>query len=70
VSFPTYRAFRCADGIEIVVAANTERMWGDLCAALGRSELTADPRFRLNEDRLRNRSALAPLLEAAAAKIS
>jgi crotonobetainyl-CoA:carnitine CoA-transferase CaiB-like acyl-CoA transferase len=70
VSFPTYRAFRCADGIEIVVAANTERMWGDLCAALGRSELTADPRFRLNEDRLPNRSALAPLLEAAAAKIS
>jgi CoA:oxalate CoA-transferase len=70
VSFPTYRAFRCADGIEIVVAANTERMWSDLCAALGCGELTADPRFRLNEDRLRHRAALAPLLEAAAAKIS
>jgi len=69
VSFPTYRAFRCADGIEIVVAANTERMWSDLCAALGCGELSADPRFRLNEDRLRNRSALAPLLEAAAATI-
>jgi len=44
-------------------------MWSDLCAALGCCELSADPRFRLNEDRLRNRSALAPLLEAAAAKI-
>ena len=70
VSFPTYRAFRCADGIEIVVAANTERMWSDLCAALGCGELSADPRFRLNEDRLRHRAELAPLLEAAAAKIS
>ncbi len=38
VSFPTYRAFRCADGIEIVVAANTERMWSDLCAALRRPD--------------------------------
>jgi crotonobetainyl-CoA:carnitine CoA-transferase CaiB-like acyl-CoA transferase len=70
VSFPTYRAFRCADGIEIVVAANTERMWSDLCAALGCGELSADPRFRLNEDRLRHRAELAPLLEAAAAKMS
>jgi len=69
VSFPTYRAFRCADGIEIVVAANTERMWSDLCAALGRPDLPTDPRFTLNQDRLRNRAALAPLLEAAAAAI-
>jgi CoA:oxalate CoA-transferase len=52
-----------------VVAANTERMWSDLCAALGRPDLPADPRFRLNEDRLRNRDALWPLLEAAAAAI-
>jgi crotonobetainyl-CoA:carnitine CoA-transferase CaiB-like acyl-CoA transferase len=70
VSFPTYRAFRCCDGIEIVVAANTERMWSDLCAALGVGDLPADPRFRLNEDRLRHRADLAPLLEAAAAQMS
>ena len=68
-SWPTYRAFRCADDIEIVVAANTERMWSDLCAALDCSELPADPRFRLNEDRLRHRAELAPVLEVAAAKI-
>jgi len=68
-AWPTYRAFRCADCIEIVVAANTERMWSDLCAALDCGELPADPRFRLNEDRLRHRAELAPLLEAAAAKI-
>src|SRR5262249_19160842 len=68
-SFPTYRAFRCADGIEIVVAANTERMRSGLCAALGCGELPADPRFRLNEDRLRHRAELVALLAAAAAKI-
>jgi CoA:oxalate CoA-transferase len=70
VSFPTYRAFRCRDGIEIVVAANTERMWSDLCGALDVGDLPADPRFRLNEDRLRHRAELAPLLEAAAARMS
>ncbi len=69
LSFPTYRAFRCADGIEIVVAANTERMWSDLCGALRRPDLPADPRFKLNEDRLRNRAVLDPLLDVAAAKI-
>jgi len=69
LSFPTYRALRCADGIEVVVAANTERMWSDLCAALGCSDLPADPRFRANDDRLRNRDALVPLLEDAAAAI-
>jgi crotonobetainyl-CoA:carnitine CoA-transferase CaiB-like acyl-CoA transferase len=68
-SFPTYRAFRCVDGIEIVVAANTERMWSGLCDALGCGELAADPRFRLNEDRLRHRAELVALLEAAAAKM-
>jgi crotonobetainyl-CoA:carnitine CoA-transferase CaiB-like acyl-CoA transferase len=44
-------------------------MWVDLCAALGCGELPDDPRFRLNEDRLRHRAALVPLLETAAAKI-
>ena len=68
-SFPAYRAFRCADGIEIVVAATTERMWSGLCAALGCGELPVDPRFRLNEDRLRYRAELVPILEAAVAKI-
>ena len=69
LSLPTYRALRCADGIEIVVAANTERMWGDLCAALGCPDLPTDPRFARNEDRLRHRAELVPLLEASAANI-
>ena len=30
---PTYRGFTCGDGIDIVITANTERMWVGLCAA-------------------------------------
>lgn len=62
-SIPTYRAFRCSDGKEIVVAANTEAMWRSLCQAIGLPELIDDPRFRLNRDRLENRDVLEPLLE-------
>lgn len=64
-SIPTYRSFRAGDGRELVVAANTERMWADLCAVLGIERLTADPRFRSGAARLAHQEELAPLLEAA-----
>ena len=64
-SIPTYRSFRCRDGAEIVVAANTEPMWRALCAAIGRPELSSDPRFLKNSDRYRNRPQLDEVLEAA-----
>ena len=44
-SIPTYRSFRGGDGRELVVAANTERMWAGLCDALGLARLVTDPRF-------------------------
>ena len=64
-SIATYRAFTAGDGIDLVVTANTERMWVGLCRALGRDELVADPRFRTNRERYANRGLLWPLLEAA-----
>lgn len=64
-SIPTYSAFRCGDGIEVVVAANTERMWEELCGALDLPDLPADPRFTTNAERLRNRGELDPILHAA-----
>ena len=69
-SFPTYRAFRCKDGIEIVVTANTEKMWRGLCEALGQASLADDPRFSINARRLENREALDTILEAAFAGLS
>lgn len=64
-SIPTYRCFTAADGIDVAVTANTERMWRGLCEVLGVNELTADPRFETLGARHRNRGELEPLLEQA-----
>jgi CoA:oxalate CoA-transferase len=69
-SIPTYRAFRCVDDVEIVIAANTEGMWRNLCAVLGLDTLADDERFKTNGHRLRNRLALDPVLETAFARRS
>lgn len=62
-SIPTYRAFTCKDDKDVVVAANTERMWTGLCRALESEELAEDARFYVNEARLRNRTELDTILE-------
>lgn len=64
-SIPTYRAFVSGDEVNVVVCANTERMWEDMANELGLSHLIADERFRKNADRYENREALWPLLDAA-----
>ncbi len=64
-SIPTYRSFTCGDDIDIVITANTEKMWQSLCKVLGLPDLVQDPRFLVNEDRYRNKEALWKELEAA-----
>ena len=64
-SIPTYRSFDAGNGTELVITANTERMWRALCGVLGREGLADDPRFSTNDDRYANRFELWPLLEAA-----
>jgi crotonobetainyl-CoA:carnitine CoA-transferase CaiB-like acyl-CoA transferase len=64
-SIPTYRSFVAGDGRELVITANTDRMWKGLCVALDREALTGDPRFATGALRLTNREALWPLLEEA-----
>ena len=64
-SIPTYNTFLASDGVEIVVAANTEAMWRSMCDVLGVGELVKDPRFRTNTERLENRRALLDELERA-----
>ena len=58
-----YETFETADGA-LAVAVGSERQWPRLCAALGRPELAADPRFATNGDRVENRVALRPILAA------
>ena len=64
-SIPTYRSFDAGNDTELVITANTERMWRALCGVLQRAELADDPRFATNDDRYANRFELWPLLEAA-----
>ncbi|SJM51133.1 CaiB/BaiF CoA-transferase family protein [Gulosibacter sp. 10] len=64
-SIPTYRSFRGGDGREFVVTANTERMWVELCDAVGRSDLPRDARFASASNRLTHREALWKELEPA-----
>jgi glutaryl-CoA transferase len=62
-----YQEFRAADGF-IVVAVGNDAQFRNLCQALGRSPLAADPRFAGNGARVRNRAelqqALAPAFAA------
>jgi formyl-CoA transferase len=58
-----YQALRTRDG-HVTVAGNNQRLWGRLCAAIGREDLVEDPRFATNDDRMANRAALVAELEA------
>ncbi len=64
-SIPTYRCFEAGDGIEIAVTANTDKMLQDMCEALGIPDTLKDPRFANKDERLKNKAALVPLIEAA-----
>ncbi len=64
-SLTTYRAYLCGDGIEVVVAANSDKMWRGLCEVLGHPELPGDERFKERTSRLRYRKDLDQILEAA-----
>ena len=60
-----YQALRTADGY-ITVGGNTQALFGRLCATLGVPQLTEDPRFATNDDRMANVSDLVEELEARA----
>jgi CoA:oxalate CoA-transferase len=64
-SIPTYRGFTAGDGRDLVITANTERMWLALCQVLDLPDLPGDPRYVTNAERHRNRASLLPVLEAA-----
>ncbi|MCI0155554.1 CoA transferase [Leifsonia shinshuensis] len=63
-SIAPYELFRAADR-ELVVAVGNDRQFAAFAAALGLPELSGDPRFATNEERVRNRHELRALLEPA-----
>lgn len=64
-SIPTYRSFKGGDGRELVITANTERMWVGLCDTLGCRLLPDDPRYATAGARLANKESLWKTLEEA-----
>lgn len=61
------QAFLCRDRRYLNISAPTPQTWAALCRVLELPELSGDPRFSSNPDRVRHRAELVPLLEAAVA---
>lgn len=57
-----YQSFETKD-LPLIVGVGSEKMWARLCKAIGRPELTDDPRFATNVKRVENRQELIPELE-------
>lgn len=59
-----YQTFFCRNGEELMISAGNDKLFRSLCSVLGAPELGGDPRFATNDMRVRNRSALLPMLQA------
>lgn len=57
-----YRAFKTADG-DILLGGGNDRLYGILCARIGRPELAFDEKFKTNAQRVRNRDELESIIE-------
>jgi crotonobetainyl-CoA:carnitine CoA-transferase CaiB-like acyl-CoA transferase len=58
-----YQAIQCADGY-VTIGASNDRLFRQLCDALGHPEWASVPEFADNPSRVRNRAALAQLIES------
>lgn len=57
-----YKAFRTSDGY-LIIAAGNDKLFAGLCQAIGKPELTEDPRFIGNPKRVENRVVLNEIVE-------
>ncbi len=57
-----YDSFECSDGA-CVIGAGNDKLFALLCGLMGTPELTSDPRFVTNIDRIANHEALKELIE-------
>ena len=61
---PTYRLYQAGDREWFFLACGNQSFWAKLCKAIGRPELTDDPRFGSWLLRGENRDTLMPILES------
>jgi crotonobetainyl-CoA:carnitine CoA-transferase CaiB-like acyl-CoA transferase len=59
-----YEAFATSDQSWVLIAAGNDRLFAKLCSMLGCSDLTVDPRFVSNPERVARRDELHSLLES------
>ena len=59
-----YDVFTVQDGAQIFLAVVSDRQWAVFCRAFELADLQADPRLTTNNDRVRARDWLLPLLRA------
>ena len=64
-SIPSYRSFTARDNLDVVICANTDRMWRSLCEAIGRPDLRDDPELQTRQGRYARRVDIWAALEAA-----
>jgi crotonobetainyl-CoA:carnitine CoA-transferase CaiB-like acyl-CoA transferase len=62
-----YQAFPSKDG-HVVISAGTNKIYRELCAALGRPDLAEDQRFLTNQKRVQNRSTLVAEISKATSR--
>lgn len=65
VPYQVFEVAPAADGSKdhIILAVGNDGQFAKFCQVAGRPELATDPRFAKNQDRVRNRGVLVPLLE-------
>lgn len=56
-----YQTFQAQDK-EFIIACGNDKQFKDLCTAIGKSELLENPNYIRNQDRVKNRAELVPLL--------
>lgn len=60
-SIVPYQVFECTDG-HVVLAVGNDRQFADFCVFAKLGQLVEDPRFKHNDDRVRHRDELVPLI--------
>ncbi len=65
VPYQVFEVAPAADGSKdhIILAVGNDGQFAKFCQVAGRPELAGDPRFLKNQDRVRNRAVLVPMLE-------
>jgi crotonobetainyl-CoA:carnitine CoA-transferase CaiB-like acyl-CoA transferase len=64
-SIPSYRSFTARDGRDVVVCANTDRMWRSLCDAAGLHEMGAEPDLATRRGRYYHRERIIAAFDKA-----